>query len=192
MEKKEILTNETIDALKNLGTDIKNLPTGKMQIKNLHVLRNENQRQVYITAFYRDPNELPTLKELMVSIGTKFALVKDFVKKELNNLKENLAQMVEPEDDLNYYIDEDGRTYILDENGYRLYDDGLIYGVDPLTNEKIISVCLEDEAGKRFLATYIDKDRNLLVLQNDPKVYHLDEEGYLEVVKNMDYIHHTR
>ncbi len=192
MEKKEVLTPEAIAALKNLSADTKNLEPGELKVGNLHVFVNETAKRVYITAFYRDRGALPTLKELTLRMGTKFALMKDFVKAKYQELKADWEETIKPEDDLDYYVDEDGRTYTIDEDGNRRYDDGLVYGVDPLTNERVVQIWLEDDTGKRFLARFIDQEKSLLVLPGDDNVYYLAEDGYLEVMENMDYIHPRR
>ncbi len=180
MDQNYYITDEEIEELKRVARE---MPMG---IKVGRIVRNVkyNANDIKIDASFRSDEELPGLDELLINVGAKFRLVKDFVKASWERWKE----LAKPEDDLDYYVDDKGREYYI-EDGARIYIDprGFEYfrGYDPETKETVYQFMYD---GK--IATFINDERSLFMING--MVYSIDDEGMVYAHRNVDYIDFKR
>lgn len=120
----------------------------------------------------------------------KLVVVRDFFEKLVAKAKEEYYDLIEPEDELDYYIDEKGRTYeivdgirtYIDDRGFEYY---LKYSVD-LGKELSWTKMTNGSIG-----TFLDEDRTIIELE-DGKAYYMDEFGKIDYSHEMPTIHHHR
>lgn len=111
---------------------------------------------------------------------SKFTLVKEFITAILAKEKDKLST---PEQDLNYYIDEEGRKYEINEDGTRLYFD------DSNPNLEYNYYLMTDEAGTTW--EYIVLEGGVIgkFLNPERTVIEVDGIAYNLGLDGIDYDH---
>ena len=172
------LTDEEIAVLKE---EIAKLNPG--ELKTERVLRNvkENKGKYLINAHLMEEGKLPTLKDLAFLSQVKFSLVKDFVAKVYDLVKEEHKRLIAPEENLEYYTDQDGYIYTKGPGDIKLYK---YRGYDCFVGynnagEEILFIKLGDGKIGQII------DDGLIYL--DGKSYVMEDDGNIVEAPNITY-----
>ncbi len=114
-----------------------------------------------------------------------YKLTKDFFHQVKSKIKKSLNELARPEIDLDYYVDEKGRPYTINEFNTREYEDprGFNYYIShDLDGKEVPWVKMDDKTR----GTFLDEDRTKLLVGN--KLYMVDENMQLDYDHAMDYI----